>query len=171
MTTPRTTGFITACIAGLGLLAVTGLTQAADVSVRINLPAPVVVLPAPPHMVWLSGPGVYVALDSPHQIFFRDNRYYLFDHDKWYSGPGYGGPWGHIKLKQVPPGLHKHKHKHWDGYQHEAKRRYRDGGDRDHRNFVGKNEHKKQEKAERKRYKDDDDKGRDKDKGKGRDKD
>ena len=129
-------------LAALWLWAVAGNIQAADVSVNINIPAPVVRLPAPPHMVWLPTPRIYVALESPHQIFFDDDHYYLYDHDVWYVGPGYGGPWARIKTHHLPPGLRTYRREQWDEYQHQARPRYRDDDDREHRNFVGWKEKK-----------------------------
>lgn len=140
-------------ITAVWLASVSGLSHAADVSVHINLPAPVVVLPAPPHMVWLSGPRIYIAFGSPHQIFFQDDNYYLNDHDVWYAGPGYGGPWARININVLPPGLRRYRHEQWEEYQREARPRYRDDDDHDHRNFVGWKEKKeKREKHSDRKY-------------------
>lgn len=146
-------------LAAFWLLAASGLAHAADVSVQINIPAPVIALPAPPHMVWLPGPQVYIAFGSPHQIFFDDDNYYLYDHDAWYVGPGYGGPWAHTKVGHVPPGLRKHRHEQWDDYQRQAQPHYRADDDRDHRNFVGWKDKKEKKEKHNKRKHDDDDRG------------
>ena len=131
------------CMIALWLYAAaSGVAQAADVSVNINIPAPVVRLPAPPHMVWLPAPRIYVAFESPHEIFFDDDHYYLYDHDTWYTGPGYGGPWARIKVRHLPPGLRKYRHEQWDDFQDQARPRYRDDDDHEHRNFVGWKEKK-----------------------------
>lgn len=141
-------GFIAASMTALWLYAAAGVVaQAADVSVNINLPGPVVRLPAPPHMVWLPAPRIYIAFESPQEIFFDDDHYYLHDHDVWYAGPGYGGPWARVKVRHLPPGLRKYRHEQWDDFQHQAQPRYRDDDDNEHRNFVGWKEKKyKQEK-------------------------
>jgi hypothetical protein len=141
---------------GLCLLAASGPSPAADVSVHINVPGPVIALPAPPHMVWLPGPRVYVAFGSPHEIFFDDDNYYLYDHDAWYVGPGYGGPWARARVNHLPPGLRRHRHEQWEEYQRQAQRRYRDDDDRNHRNFVGWKD--KKEKHNRRKF-DDRDRG------------
>ena len=134
---------IVSSMTALWLYAAAGvMAQAADVSININLPVPVVRLPAPPHMVWLPAPRIYVAFESPHQIFFDDDHYYLYDHDVWYAGPGYGGPWARIKVRHLPPGLRKYRHEQWDDFQHQARPRYRDDDDHEHRNFVGWKEKK-----------------------------
>ncbi len=138
---------VAAVSVGLWLLTAPGLGNAADISVHINIPAPVVMLPAPPQMVWIPGPQVYIAYGSPHEIFFDDDRYYLYDHDAWYASVGYGGPWGHVEVSHIPPGLRKHRHAEWRDYQREAEPRYRDDDDRVHRNFVGwKDKKEKKEK-------------------------
>ncbi len=153
-------------MAALWLLTGFGPAQAADVSVNINLPAPVISLPAPPHMVWLPGPRVYIAFESPHQIFFHNDHYYLHDHDVWYVSQGYGGPWVRAKVKHLPPGLHKYRREQWNEYQHQAQPRYRNDDDHQHRNFVGWKD--KKDKHERKeKYGKGDDNDRDKDKGRG----
>ena len=150
--------FTISIMSTLWLFAAAGVVaQAADVSVNINIPAPVVRLPAPPHMVWLPAPRIYVAFESPHEIFFDDDHYYLHDHDVWYVGPGYGGPWARVKVRHLPPGLRKYRHEQWDDFQRQAKPRYHDDDDREHRNFVGwkekkhkheKNHHRDREESE-----------------------
>jgi hypothetical protein len=160
---------VTVGFAGLWLLAASGLAHAADVSVQINVPGPVIALPAPPHMVWLPSPHVYIAFGSPHQIFFDDDNYYLYDHDVWYIGPGYGGPWARTQVNRLPPGLRKHRHEHWDDYQRQAQPRYRADDDHNHRNFVGWKEKKeKQEKYNKPKH---DDRGRRNERGRNDDHD
>lgn len=149
--------FVAFSMVAVWLLAASGLSYAADVSVHINVPAPMVALPAPPHMVWLPGPQVYIAFGSPHQIFFDDDNYYLYDHDAWYVGPGYGGPWARTNMNHLPPGLRKHRHEQWDDYQRQAQPRYREDNDRDHRNFVGWKD--KKEKHSRRKFDDRDEDG------------
>ena len=144
--------YVTTCMAALGLLAMTGLAHA-DVSVNINVPAPVIALPAPPHMVWLPSPRIYIAFESPHQIFFQNDNYYLYDHDVWYVGPGYVGPWARTKVKQLPPGLHKYRREQWSDYQRQAQPRYRSDDDHDHRNFVGWKDKKEKKDKQDKRGK------------------
>lgn len=146
--------------------------------IKIRLPAPPVpkiVLPAPPPMIWLPGPQVYVAHESPHPIFFHGGQYYLFHQDVWFIGPAYAGPWTVIKVRQVPPGLRKFRGERWGEYQREATQRFREGRDNGHHPFYAGRP------GERARWKGDDhDRGRDgykghkekKEKhGRGRDKD
>lgn len=154
--------YVATCITALWWSAAVTQAQAADVSVNINLPAPVISLPAPPHMVWLSSPRVYIAFESPHHIFFHNDHYYLHDHDVWYVGQGYGGPWVRTKVKHLPPGLHKYRREQWNEYQHQAQPRYRNDDDHQHRNFVGWKDKKDKKEKKEKYSKGNDDRGKDK---------
>ena len=102
-------------------------------------PIPHIKLSAPPLMVWLPTPAVYVAMDSPYPIFCHENRYYLHSNNAWYVGPGYNGPWATVHVSLLPPGLH-HFHEHeWNRYQHEA-HYWREHDHHDHRQFYGLHE-------------------------------
>ena len=109
-------------IAFLSLLALTcAPVHAGDNQIRIPLPPmPKIVLPAPPPMIWLPVPKVYVAHESPYPIFFHSGRYYLHDHDSWYIGPGYAGPWTTVHHKKVPKNLRAFRKDNWGQYQSEA---------------------------------------------------
>lgn len=114
--------------------------------IKIKLPAPPVpkiVLPAPPPMIWLPDPQVYVAHDSPHHIFFHSGRYYLFHQDAWFIGPAYNGPWSVIKAKQLPPGLRNYRPDNWGHYQREAAQRFREGHDNGHPPFHAGRPHER----------------------------
>jgi hypothetical protein len=154
--------FVACGMTAFWLLIAFGPAHAADVSVNINLPAPVIALPAPPHMVWLPGPRIYIAFESPHHIFFHNDNYYLYDQDVWYVGQGYGGPWVRTQVKHLPPGLHKYRREQWHEYQRQAQSRYRNDDDHQHRNFVGW-----KDKKERKEKYGKGNNNRDKDKGRG----
>lgn len=128
--------------------------QAGD-NVTIRLPAPPlppipkITLRVPPPMVWLPIPQVYVARDTPHQIFYHEDRYYLFHEDRWYVGPGYEGPWAIVHVGLLPPGLRAYRARDWDDYQREAYRRHRDHDDDDHHHaFYGhRGEHNRYERV------------------------
>lgn len=126
--------------------------RADEIKIRLpappGLPAPRIVLPAPPPMIWLPGLQVYVAHDSPHHIFYHDGHYYLFRDNVWYMGPGFAGPWLIVKVRQVPPGLHGFRGERWEEYEHEADRRYRDWHDDDeHHPFYAGRERGRGERA------------------------
>lgn len=137
-------------VAGAVMFWTAGGPTAADIDVHVHVAPPVVVLPAPPPMVWLPGPHIYIAHGAPHRIFFNSDRYYLFHDNVWFVGPGYGGPWSRVKIKQLPPGLHKFKAKDWNDWQREAGR-HAHTGHPGHPNFVGwkDDSEKRARKAER----------------------
>jgi len=94
------------------VMAIAGSQAWGEVNVNINvgipLPPPVVVS-ATPMMIFLPEPGIYVAIGVPYYIFFISGRYYYFHDSRWFWAPGYGGPWGHVVHKSLPPGLRKYK--------------------------------------------------------------
>jgi hypothetical protein len=107
----------------------------AQVNVNVNIGAPpAVVVPVAPTMVFLSDPGVYVAVGVPYDIFFIGGRYYYIHGDNWFWAPGYGGPWNYVVYKTLPPGLRKHKMKRLREFREREYRVYKVQG----RNFNGK---------------------------------
>jgi len=134
------------------LFLISGPVLADDNRVKIPAPPmpplPKIVLPSPPPMVWLPVPKVYVAHDTPHQIFHHEGHYYLRHQDVWYIGPGYNGPWAMAKEKQVPPGLRRYRGEHWGEYQREAAHHFREGRDDGHASFyAGHGENHPRERA------------------------
>jgi len=109
--------------------------------IRIPLPPlpplPKIVFTAPPAMVWLPGPQVYVAHDSPYPVFHHEGRYYLNHEGAWYFGPGYNGPWTSANNHQIPPGLRNYRREQWGEHQHEAEQRFREGREDEHAPFYG----------------------------------
>jgi hypothetical protein len=78
------------------------------VNVNIGQPPPVIVQ-APPPMLLLPEPGVYVAVGIPYDVFFLGGRYYYVQGNHWFWGPGYAGPWTYVEYRSLPPGLRKYK--------------------------------------------------------------
>ncbi|MHB8453343.1 MAG: hypothetical protein ACYDDO_01340 [Acidiferrobacterales bacterium] len=99
-------------------------------------PVPRILLPAPPPMVWLPSQGIYVAHNSPQPIFFRDGRYYVRKRGIWFAAQSYGGPWGRVDARMLPPPLHAYRDRDWDRYQHEAQTHYGQREDRAHPVFY-----------------------------------
>jgi len=79
-----------------------------NINVRIGEPPPVVVY-APPTMVLMPEPQMYVAVGVPYDIFFLNGSYYYFHAGHWFLGPAYGGPWTYVAVEQLPKGLRKYK--------------------------------------------------------------
>lgn len=120
------------------------LGHASDNQIRIPVPPlPKIVLPAPPPMIWLPTPKIYVAHESPYPIFFHSGHYYLNDHDAWYIGPGYAGPWNRVHPKKLPKNLRKFHKDNWGQYQSEAARQFH--SDRyEHEPFYARREAREQ---------------------------
>lgn len=104
-----------------------------NVNVNIGPPAPVIV-EAPPPMLFLSDPGVYVAVGIPYDVFFISGRYYYFHGDHWFWGPGFRGPWTYVGIRSLPPGLRRYKIVRLREYREREYKVYKVQG----RNFRGK---------------------------------
>jgi hypothetical protein len=82
----------------------------AQVNVHVNIGPPVpVVVEAPPQMLFLSDPGVYLAVGIPYDVYFIAGRYYYFHGNNWFWARGYRGPWTYVEYRALPPGLRKYK--------------------------------------------------------------
>lgn len=149
-------------LALLGVIVLfSGLGHASDNQIRIPLPPlPKIVLPAPPPMIWLPTPKIFVAHKSPYPIFFHSGQYYLHDQDNWYIGPGYAGPWNGVHSKKVPKNLRTFRKDNWGQYQSEAAQHFR--SDRHEREpFYARREAREQhQRAYWQEYEDRQDRGR-----------
>jgi hypothetical protein len=116
--------------------------RAAEVHVSINIGAPPpVIVHAPPRLVYLQEPAVYVAVGIPYDIFFVGGRYYHARGSHWYWAPRYGGPWNPIVYRSLPPGLRKFKVERLRDYRDREYRAYRvyEDGRRNDRFVVSRN--------------------------------
>jgi hypothetical protein len=52
--------------------------------------------------------GFSVAVGSPYDIVFYDNRYYLNQNGSWYRSSSYRGPWDYIKTSHLPSRIRRH---------------------------------------------------------------
>lgn len=119
-----------AVLAGLGL---SSATFAGPVDIQLNVGTqpvyaapgyPPAILTAPPLMVWLSNLGVYAAYGASQPIFYQGSNYYYYYGNRWWSGPGYRGPWRPIAAP--PPALRRWNHRDWQRVQRDAGRYSRD---------------------------------------------
>jgi hypothetical protein len=102
---------------GLSLSLVVGMALASasvwagvDINVNVGIPLPPPIeVEASPAMVFLTEPGVYVAVGVPYDLFFIGGRYYYSHGGYWYGARGYGGPWVHVGGRSIPPGLRRYK--------------------------------------------------------------
>ncbi len=81
-------------------------------------------LAAPPLMIWLSNLGVYAAYGASQPVFYQGSNYYYYYGNRWWSGPGYRGPWR--PLAGPPPALRSWNHRDWQRVQRDARGHARD---------------------------------------------
>lgn len=124
-----------------------------NVNVNIGVPAPRVVVPPPlpaplpPPRVVVSGPpavifevepfflapsrlGFYVGVDTPYDIIFSSDYYYLYYGNSWYRSRHHNGPWVDVPYRRLPPGIRRHRINEIRSYRDREYRVYRD--ERDH---------------------------------------
>jgi hypothetical protein len=109
--------------------------------------------------------GFYVGVDTPYDIIYDSNLYYLYYGNSWHNSRSYNGPWAEVPYRQLPPNIRRHRIEQIRSYRDREHRVYRQ--DRDHyrgRNFRPDHERKQEMKEERRRDKEEwkDDKRRDK---------
>jgi hypothetical protein len=123
---------------GLGLSLVVAMALASppawagvdiDVNIGIPLPPPIEV-EAPPAMVYLPEPGVYVAVGIPFDLFFIGGTYYYSHGGYWYGSRGYNGPWVHMGDRSIPRGLRRYKVERLHQFREREFHRYTSEGPR-----------------------------------------
>ena len=78
----------------------------AGVDVHVGIPAPQIVIEAPPHLVVVPGtPVVRYAPDVDYNYFTYGGRYYTTRDDRWYSSSAYGGRTDAFRLTPILPKL------------------------------------------------------------------
>jgi len=160
------------------LMAAASASAETNVNVQIGVP-----LYAPPHRVMVSSPpsirfdvaplfiapsrlGFYVGVDTPYDIIFSSDNYYLYYSNSWHRSGNYNGPWVEVPYRELPPGIRKHRIEQIRSYRDREHRVYRH--DRDHyrgRHFRPDHDQKREMKEERRHDKQEwkDEKRRDKD--------
>ena len=79
------------------------LPAAADVDVHIGIPAPQIVIPAPPRLVVVPDyPTVQYAPDLGYEYFAYGGTYYTLQGGRWFRASAYNGPWTYIETPRVP---------------------------------------------------------------------
>ncbi len=75
----------------------------AGVDVHIGIPAPQIVIEAPPRLVVVPGaPVVQYAPEVDYNYFTYGGRYYTTRDDRWYVSSSYGGPWTYVDRARLP---------------------------------------------------------------------
>jgi len=132
------------------------------VNVNVGVPAPRVVVSAPPAVHFDVAPlfvapsrlGFYVGVDTPYDIIFSSDFYYLYYGNSWHRARHHNGPWIQVPYRQLPPGIRRHRIEQIRSYRDREYRVYRN--DRDHyrgRHFRPDHERKEEWKDERRRDK------------------
>lgn len=153
---------------------VTAVSSAqAEVSVNVNIgaPAPRVIVSSPPSVhfdvapLFIASPrlGFYVGVDTPYDIIFSSDYFYLYYGNSWHRSNNHNGPWVEVPYRQLPSGIRQHRIEQIRSYRDREYRVYRK--DRDHyrgryfrpdhgRREDWKNErrYEKQERKEDRRY-------------------
>ena len=152
----------------------------AEVSVNVQIGVPVhapppsrVIVSTPPAIHFDVAPlfiapsrlGFYVGVDTPYDIIYSSDYYYLYYGNSWHSSRHHNGPWAEVPYRELPPGIRRHRIEQIRSYRDREHRAYRN--DRDHyrgRHFRPDRERKEEWKEEHRRDKEEwkDEKRRDK---------
>jgi hypothetical protein len=149
----------TALIVLLAALTATSSTQAeVNVNVNLGVPVPRVIVSGPPAVLFTTAPlfvapsrlGFYVGVDTPYDIIFSSDFYYLYYGNSWHRARHHNGPWIEVPYRELPPGIRKHRIEQIRSSRDREYRVYRT--DRDHyrgRSFRPEHERKMELKDER----------------------
>jgi hypothetical protein len=74
-------------------------------AVIVEAPAPVIIFEQPPQLLYSAELGYYVAVNTPHEMVFIDNTYYIHRNGYWLAAPSYEGPWVVTQPQYLPLGL------------------------------------------------------------------
>ncbi|MBJ6727914.1 YXWGXW repeat-containing protein [Geomesophilobacter sediminis] len=154
---------INACAAS----AYAGFNVNVDIGVPVQpAPAPVIVAPpppppapvyqAPPEIVFETAPrfiysptlGFYVSVESPYDVMYIGDRYYVFNGGYWYASPYYNGPWVVVKKRMLPPGLRRHRYEEIRRYRDVEYRTFVRDRDRYRGKWYAPPEHRREERRE-----------------------
>jgi hypothetical protein len=123
----------------IGVISAASIAQAeVSVNVNVGLPVPRVVVSGPPAVLFEVAPqfvepsrlGFYVGVDTPYDILFFSDYYYLYYGNSWHRARHHNGPWIEVPYRQLPPGIRKHRIEQIRSYRDREYRVYRQ--DRDH---------------------------------------
>ena len=93
-------------------------SASAEMSINVNIgaPPPRVVYSPPsfhfdvaPAFIAPSRLGFYVGVDTPYDIIFSSDFYYLYYGNGWHRGRSYNGPWVEVPYRELPPGIRKYR--------------------------------------------------------------
>lgn len=70
---------------------------------------PNVVIPNPPLFITPPRLGFYVGVETPYDIVFAYDIYYLYHGNSWYRSASYKGPWVIVHYESLPPIIRKYR--------------------------------------------------------------
>lgn len=123
------------------LLAAASASAEVNVSVQIGTPPPPprrVIVSTPPSVYFETAPlfiaparlGFYVGVDTPYDIVFSSDFFYLYYGNSWHRSSHHNGPWVEMPYHDLPPGIRRHRIEKIRSYRDREYREYRT--DRDH---------------------------------------
>ena len=145
-----------------GVIMAASVAQAeVNVSVNVGVPVPRVIVSTPsvrfevaPLFIAPPRLGYYVGAETPYDIIFSSDYYYLYYGNSWHHSRHYNGPWVEVPYRDLPPGIRKHRIEQIRSYRDREYRAYRNEQDNYHgRHFRPDHERKEEMKQERRRDK------------------
>jgi len=70
---------------------------------------PSIYIDSPPTFIYVPELGYSVAAESPYDLLYYDNYYYLYNNGYWYNSSFYDGPWIGIVDERLPLLLREHR--------------------------------------------------------------
>lgn len=109
-----------------------------NINVDIGVPAPRMIVATPPAIRFETAPffiapsrlGFYVGVDTPYDILFSADYFYLYYGNSWHRSGHHNGPWVEVPYRELPPGIRKHRIEQIRAQRDREYRVYRH--DRDH---------------------------------------
>jgi hypothetical protein len=132
-----------------------------NVNLNVGVPVPRVTVSAPsvrfdvaPLFVAPSRLGFYVGVDTPYDIIYDSNQYYLYYGNSWHNSRHHNGPWVEMPFRDLPPAIRKHRIEQIRTYRDREYRVYRnDRNNYGGRQFRPDRERKEELKQDRRRDK------------------
>ena len=111
--------------------AVSSAQAGVNVNVNVGVPAPRVVVSTPsvyfevaPLFVAPSRLGFYVGAETPYDIVFSSDYYYLYYGNSWHHSRSYNGPWVEVHYRDLPPAIRRHRIEEIRSYRDREYRTY-----------------------------------------------
>ncbi len=143
----------------LAAVAVASLAIAeVNVNVSVGVPAPRVIVSSPPSVRFDAPPlfvappqlGFYVGVDTPYDILFSSDFFYLYYGNGWHRSRHHNGPWVEVPYRDLPPAISRYRIEKIRSYRDREYRTYRNERERYRgRTFRPEHERKEQIKEER----------------------